>query len=233
MRSPDWSRDELILALQAYLAITPRAPSPTAPEVVALSAELRARAADTVAEVPNYRSVDSVVMKLMNFRNIDPEFAGKGLERAGTLDRTVWADFGRDVAAVAAAAAKVRGGASRLPAPAVAGASEGELIPRNHLERERDAGLAASRKAVALLAEGRLACETCGFDFEAAYGPRGRGVIDCHHLTPLSEYDGVRETRSEDLALLCANCHRMIHSRRPWLSLDELRVLLAGVRHLT
>lgn len=231
MRSPHWSRDELILALEAYLAITPRAPSPSAPEVLALSAELRARAAETVTEVANYRSVDSVVMKLMNFRNIDPEFAGKGLERASALDRTVWTDFGRDVTAVAAAAARVRGGASRAPAPAVA--SEGELIPRNHLERERDAGLAASRKAAALLAEGHLACETCCFDFEAAYGPRGRGVIDCHHLTPLSEYDGVRETRPEDLALLCANCHRMIHSRLPWLSLNELRALLAGVRHET
>jgi 5-methylcytosine-specific restriction protein A len=30
----------------------------------------------------------------------------------------------------------------------------------------------------------------------------------------------------EDLALLCANCHRIIHSCRPWLSLDELRAII-------
>jgi putative restriction endonuclease len=30
-------------------------------------------------------------------------------------------------------------------------------------------------------------------------------------------------TRLEDLALLCANCHRMIHRASPWLSVEELR----------
>jgi predicted HNH restriction endonuclease len=24
------------------------------------------------------------------------------------------------------------------------------------------------------------------------------------------------------LALLCGNCHQMVHAHRPWLSLDEL-----------
>jgi 5-methylcytosine-specific restriction protein A len=33
-------------------------------------------------------------------------------------------------------------------------------------------------------------------------------------------------TKLSDLALLCANCHRMIHARRPWLSMDELRAYL-------
>ncbi|MEX2447811.1 MAG: hypothetical protein WD404_03595 [Solirubrobacterales bacterium] len=28
---------------------------------------------------------------------------------------------------------------------------------------------------------------------------------------------------SEDLALLCANCHRMVHAKRPWLSVEQLR----------
>ncbi|WP_352230624.1 MULTISPECIES: HNH endonuclease [Asaia] len=34
------------------------------------------------------------------------------------------------------------------------------------------------------------------------------------------------KTKLSDLALLCANCHRMIHARRPWLSLDELRQII-------
>jgi hypothetical protein len=33
-------------------------------------------------------------------------------------------------------------------------------------------------------------------------------------------------TKLEDLALVCANCHRMIHSRRPWLSVSAVRELL-------
>ncbi|MDD3468721.1 MAG: hypothetical protein PHE53_01930 [Thermoguttaceae bacterium] len=30
-------------------------------------------------------------------------------------------------------------------------------------------------------------CVVCGFDFEKAYGERGRGFIHVHHLTPLSQ----------------------------------------------
>lgn len=33
----------------------------------------------------------------------------------------------------------------------------------------------------------QLACEACGFDFEATYGPRGAGYIECHHVVPLHE----------------------------------------------
>jgi hypothetical protein len=39
---------------------------------------------------------------------------------------------------------------------------------------------------------------------------------------------GLREARLEgaDLALVCANRHRMIHARRPWLTIETLRALL-------
>jgi len=72
------------------------------------------------------------------------------------------------------------------------------------------------------------ACTVCGFDFEAAYGALGHHYIECHHLNPLSErpeeeqLDGAT-TSLEDLAVVCANCHRMLHRRRPALSPDELR----------
>ncbi|WP_249187608.1 hypothetical protein [Nocardiopsis sp. MG754419] len=36
---------------------------------------------------------------------------------------------------------------------------------------------------------------------------------------------GESRTRLEDLALLCANRHRMIHVARPWLTVDRLRAL--------
>jgi 5-methylcytosine-specific restriction endonuclease McrA len=71
-------------------------------------------------------------------------------------------------------------------------------------------------------------CRGCGFVFEAGYGELGRGYIECHHLDPLSERseeewtEGIR-SRLEDVAVLCSNCHRMIHRRRPALSLEELR----------
>jgi 5-methylcytosine-specific restriction protein A len=61
---------------------------------------------------------------------------------------------------------------------------------------------------------GRLICEVpnCGFDFYAKYGELGAGFAEVHHKKPLSEApDKGRIVRLADLAIVCANCHRMIH----------------------
>lgn len=65
----------------------------------------------------------------------------------------------------------------------------------------------------------------CGFDFVAAYGPHGEGYIECHHVIPLHA-SGEVKTRLEDLVLICANCHRMIHRRAPWLTPAQLRAFI-------
>jgi 5-methylcytosine-specific restriction protein A len=63
-----------------------------------------------------------------------------------------------------------------------------------------------------------------GFD-EAAF--------EAHHLLPLALLAEGRKTKLEDVALLCANCHRLIHraiaTEGRWLTLDEARAVLACV----
>lgn len=63
---------------------------------------------------------------------------------------------------------------------------------------------------------GHLICEVpnCGFDFKERYGALGEGYAQVHHLDPLSRSpkEG-RPVRLDDLALVCANCHAMIHLR--------------------
>lgn len=104
-------------------------------------------------------------------------------------------------------------------------ASEGRLLIRRHVARERDRRL-RQRKIQAVQLSGKvLACEACGFDFAQTYGERGRGYIECHHVIPLY-MTGTRTTRLDDLSLLCANCHRMIHARPPWPTPVELRTLI-------
>lgn len=74
-------------------------------------------------------------------------------------------------------------------------------------------------------------CRACGFKFEDKYGELGYEYIEVHHLDPLSERpealwsDEVR-TRLDRVAVLCSNCHRMIHRRRPALTIEELQKLL-------
>jgi len=64
-----------------------------------------------------------------------------------------------------------------------------------------------------------------GFDSRRD-GARGRGFIEAHHTKALAALVENAKTKLEDLALLCANCHRMIHSQKPWLSIAELRAIL-------
>ncbi len=58
-----------------------------------------------------------------------------------------------------------------------------------------------------------LACQACGLNFEKVYGSIGKGYIEAHHLIPLSQLKGKRVALDpeRDFAVLCANCHRMIH----------------------
>ncbi|WP_454675520.1 MrcB family domain-containing protein [Achromobacter pestifer] len=56
-------------------------------------------------------------------------------------------------------------------------------------------------------------CEVCEIDFQKIYGEIGRGYIEAHHLRPLATLKGqkVPMDPEDDFAVLCANCHRMIH----------------------
>ena len=67
-----------------------------------------------------------------------------------------------------------------------------------------------------------LKCEVCDFDFRATYGDLGEGFAECHHVLPLAELAPGTKTKLRDLAILCANCHRMAH-RKGGVSLNGLR----------
>jgi predicted HNH restriction endonuclease len=101
-------------------------------------------------------------------------------------------------------------------------AREGREVYHRHRVRERSPLLCKLKKETVLREEGRLGCEACRGDFERQYGELGQGVIECHHRFPLGEGEE-RETTLEDLALLCANCHRVIHRSKLTLSVEELQ----------
>jgi len=106
---------------------------------------------------------------------------------------------------------------------------EGRILFRLHRLKERNPRLVRRKKRAALTATGRLLCEVCDFDFAVVYGPLGEGFAECHHRVPLSELDGEAPTRLIDLAIVCANCHRMLH-RRPTHTVEQLRVIVQSRR---
>lgn len=57
-------------------------------------------------------------------------------------------------------------------------------------------------------------CQACNLNFSDKYGSIGDGFIEAHHLRPLATLEegvAVRYDVSADFAVLCSNCHRMIH----------------------
>jgi HNH endonuclease len=103
---------------------------------------------------------------------------------------------------------------------------EGKQYERKHKVRERNPKLVIRAKALFRAKHGRLFCEACKFDFRTKYGSIGDGFIEVHHTIPVSELKRGAKTNVADLALVCSNCHRILHRRRPWLTIPALRRLL-------
>jgi len=84
---------------------------------------------------------------------------------------------------------------------------ENRKVVTSHLHRERSGYLAGERKR-----HDDYTCQVCDLRFEDAYGKDlGEGFAESHHRTPLSKLKTKVRTCLEDLATVCANCHRMLH----------------------
>lgn len=108
-------------------------------------------------------------------------------------------------------------------------AQEGGVIYRLHRSRERNRALIDKKKAAVLAALGKLACEVCDFVFGDCYGDIGSDFIEVHHKKLVATLVSGDKTRMTDLALVCANCHRMLHRQYMRYNIAALRArILAG-----
>lgn len=77
-------------------------------------------------------------------------------------------------------------------------------------------------------------CQACGIELAHVYGELARGCIHVHHLVPLSDIgEQYRIDAIQDLRPVCANCHMVIHLRRPPYSIDELRDMIQQTQDST
>lgn len=231
-RNPAWNRDELILALHLYLQIRPRDIAITDPRLVELSRLLNSLPSARGARGTDFRNPNAVKMKCANFRRFDPLQKSVGLTRGNRLEEVVWNDFAGDPQRLAEVVRAIRQGVKEIGAVGDAGEvsedfefAEGRVLTQLHRRRERDPRASSEKKSAVLKTTGRLACEACGFDFQAVYGDLGKGFAECHHRLPLASLTE-RKTTIKDLAILCANCHRMIHRTRPLASVEDFAASL-------
>lgn len=76
-------------------------------------------------------------------------------------------------------------------------------------------------------------CQACDLDFEERYGKIGKGFIEAHHLRPIATLEEgvpVPYDVAADFAVLCSNCHRMIHRTDDPSNLSLFRANLAAVK---
>jgi 5-methylcytosine-specific restriction protein A len=97
---------------------------------------------------------------------------------------------------------------------------------RQHRTVERQPG--HSKKVKQLLG---TRCMGCRVELSERYGPLAIGVIDAHHLVPLdtlAEGEVAHFDAKTDFAVLCPNCHRIIHKLDDPSDLERLREMLAS-----
>jgi len=244
--NPDWTRDELILALDFYLNHRPNPPGKESQEILGLSRDLN-RLGEKLfppeSRTGTFRNENGVYMKLMNFRRLDPQYTldgKKGLTRGAKAEEEVWADFGSDARFCQRVAKAIIASLDDSEVSAtwiepnidegVQEAAEGRLLTRMHVVRERNRHLGESKRKQTMTRNGKLVCEACDFNFADHYGERGEGFIECHHMKPIASFSEGHRTHINDLALVCANCHRIIHRGKHWLTVAEVRVLVNKAR---
>lgn len=233
-RQLSWLEAELILACDLVARNGWKSIRATDPRAAELSDLLRSLPLHPVElRQHNFRNPNSVQHKTYDIETQVPGYSGKP-KRGGRLDREVLRAFLDRPDEMRAEAEAIRAGLrtgefAELPAvPDIddeEAIREGRLLLRRHFARERNPKLRAKKISAVLAAHGCLECEVCQFDFERTYGERGSHYAEVHHVTPL-HVSGPTETRLQDLAILCANCHRMIHRGSRWLSPAELRELV-------
>lgn len=240
-RNPNWAWDELVLACDLVARNAWKGIDANKPEVIELSELLQVLPLHPASErAPTFRNPNGVGRKTHDIATAHPDHTG-ARTNGGQLDKEVLQAFLEDPERMHAAARSIREGVlsgelANLPAPEEeedeeVSAPEGRLLVRKHYARERNRKLRGKKIDQTQNLGLPIACESCGFDFSRTYGDRGNSYIEVHHIVPL-HHIGESRTRLQDLALLCANCHRMIHVSKPWLTVDQLRSLVEEQRQI-
>lgn len=94
---------------------------------------------------------------------------------------------------------------------------------RLHFRIERNSSISKKVKE----AKGYI-CEACNFDFKTKYGDLGKNFIEAHHLIPISSLNigQFQINIVRDFAVLCSNCHSMIHKLENPSDIEQLKMLI-------
>jgi 5-methylcytosine-specific restriction protein A len=210
--NPPWTRDETILALSLFFDAGMIALSDTDKRVIDLSVSLRTLPGNEErARNPSFRNPAGVSFKLSNLQSVA---TGKGFANVSAMDRSVWKHFENRRTRVHEIAGLIRTYVNEIPLDLDNEGddeefAEGRILTLAHRRAERNRRLRTMlirdrRKT------NRLRCDACHITNPTSDSRLDDAIFDAHHLVPLSAI-GSTKTKLSDVALLCANCHKIIH----------------------
>lgn len=229
--NPPWTRDETILALDLFFDAGLVALSDSDSRVIALSEKLRTLPGNGErSRKGSFRNPAGVSFKMSNLQSVA---TGRGFANASATDRAVWAHFETRRSRLKEVANQILKFVNEVPLDTSETEEdefpEGVVLTRVHRRIER-----SSRLRAALIRDRRkrnlLRCDACLRVNPTSEARFDDAIFDAHHLAPLSEI-GTSRTKISDIALLCANCHRIIHrlsaSTGKWASVNDVKAAIA------
>ena len=183
----------------------------------------------------NFRNPDGVSFKLQNIRSVA---TGKGLDNTSKMDKSVWEDFQNNREEVTTISTNIKNGIIQFEEHDELGSeiddnetfSEGKIITAIHKRRERSPKL---RKELIKKrrASNSIFCDICSVSTLFNSPIEDTAFFECHHINLLSQ-TGVVKTKINDVAFICANCHRALHSlivkEKRWIKPEEIKKLITA-----
>jgi len=233
MKNPTWNREELILALDLYFKMDYGQMHGTNPDIIQLSKDLRSLNIHTdIPNKENFRSVNSVALKLANLKKSDQNFKGKGMRDGGKLEKEIWNQYHRHRDTLKKEADIIRQLYLKPKAEKKSIVAErkvnykSEFLFQFHKNRETDPLVIKVKKEMVLSNSKSLRCEVCGFDSVSFYGELGNDLMEIHYNKELKSEPGLESSSMEDFIIVCSNCHKALDKNFALLNADDLKKII-------
>lgn len=236
MKNPDWTKEELVLALDLYFKLEHGQMHGTNPAVIQLSKDLKALGVHSdIANPVAFRSVNSVSLKLANLKRLDKNFSGIGMKGGSNIEKAVWAEYSSNRDLLTREAEVIRRkylqpkateGSKELKTeePASSYSSEFKFLIHRNLDTNP---ITRRLKINAVRNEGQdLKCTVCNLDFISFYGQIGVDALEIHYAEAIEEPVEQQSIQIGKYAIVCSNCHEILDKHYELITVLNLRKMI-------
>lgn len=232
-KNPDWTREELILALNLYFDLDQGQMHKGHPDVVRLSNELRELNIHT--EIPDsqkFRNPSGISRRLGNFKTMDSGYKGEGLVNSGKLAKEIFKEFDHHRDKLRKEADFIRQLNLKPKSEKKTNPSEqkvnykSEFLFQFHKNKEKDPLVNKIKKEMVLANSKTLKCEVCSYNSVSVFGELGNDLMEIHYNKELKTDPGLEASSMEDFIIVCSNCHKALDKIYGLLNADDLRIII-------